>query len=814
MSFISPIIDVLTQPQGVLMYHLLMLLIMIAALGMALVEWRRRRQRKVRHILIAFACLLLLRIILIGMQALWQSGIVASTTAFIMIPPLERLLTVVGTGLLCWAFLAPAPRTSWVPDALLVANAIAALLSYSVLVPLWYMDLQTYPGVYPYYTLHWQDRFWTVWQLGLLIMACVLFVLRKIEERELLLAAFGFLFLGNLLHLIAFYPQELPRLPVWARLGEMVAFPFLTVVVYRIVNKELRSASQELQTASVDSLRQTQELRLLIEASRTIGDSLDLDTILESVAQSMVLALDADQCAIILKDEAKDNKMQLAASYNALGGEESKVKVSFLSQEQPLIKKAIDRNSQLIPRDIRGNPEVKTLYTVLGSDQSGPLIIQPLNLHDEPLGVIIVANNRTKRAFSASQGSICQALAAQAAPAIKNGRRYQALSKEIGRLNRAVHRQQSEALHSKQLILGNIADGIVVSDENDKVVTVNSAAERILGVDNESLVGKDVRDILGGLSWQSATDTEQISSAIVVRESEGREIPPLQTVSTVGEKRIRADMIPVMLDDGNFWGIVTTLRDITEEAKAEQSKTHLIGNISEELRTPMTSIRSYTDILLAEVVGILGKAQREYMQKIQINVERVEQMLEELAEIITVDMRRAKIQTRPLDLERIIYEAVSDAREEMTLKEVELNFDLPDELPAVRGDPATVQQVLVNLLYNAFDLSPVGGNVDIKVTAEPGTEWEKQVSEQPRYLAISISDEGPSISAQTRQRILASTPEETSPSAPDSAEIDLRLTIAKSLIEAQGGRFWVESEGDAGNTFSFILPLAQEGKES
>jgi PAS domain S-box-containing protein len=681
MSFISPIIDLFTQPQSTFMYHLLILLIINAALGMALLEWRRTRQRKAFNILIGFAGLLLMRVILMAVDVLARSGILASSTAITMVPPLERLLAVVGTGLLCWAFLAPAPRSSSVPAALLVVNSIAALLSYAVLVPLWQMDLQTYPNLYPHYTLHWQDRFWTVWQLGLLIFACVLCMLRKIEERQLLFTGFGFLFLGNLLHLIAAYPQELPHLPVWARLGEMVAFPLFTVVVYLIVNKELRSASQELRTASVSSLRQTQELKLLIEASRTVGDSLDLDTTLENVAQSIVLALDADHCAIILKDEAEDNKMQLAASYNALGGEAPKTKVGFLLREQPLIKRAIDRKSQLIPRDAQSSPEVKTVYTILGTADTGPLIVQPLFLEDELLGVIIVANGKTKRAFSATQGGVCQALAAQVAPAIKNGRRYEAVRKEIRRLNHALRSQEAQALHSRQLLLENIADGIIVSNENDRVVAVNDAAERILDLDSESLIGKDVRDILSGLSWQSSAEMEESGSAIVVREAEGRELPPLQTVSQIGEKRIRADMIPVMLDDGNFWGIVTTLRDITEETKAEKMKTHLIANISEELRTPMTSIRSYSDILLAEVVGILGKAQREYMQKIQTNVERIEQMLDELAEITTVDVTRAKIQGRPLDLERLIYQAVSETREEMTLKEVTVHFDLPDELP-------------------------------------------------------------------------------------------------------------------------------------
>ena len=82
--------------------------------------------------------------------------------------------------------------------------------------------------------------------------------------------------------------------------------------------------------------------------------------------------------------------------------------------------------------------------------------------------------------------------------------------------------------------------------------------------------------------------------------------------------------------------------------EAREPKTHLVAHISEELRTPMTSVRSYADIWLAEVVGILGKAQREYMQKIQSNVERVEEMLADLTEIAAVDTGKAKIQARPL----------------------------------------------------------------------------------------------------------------------------------------------------------------------
>ncbi len=814
MAFVSAVIDLLTEPQGGFIYHLLILLIIQAALGMALTEWRRSHRRGALRILIAFGSLLLMRAILAGMEVLKQLGALPSPTTLIIVPPLEGLFTIVGTGFLCWAFLVPPSTKSRVPDVLLTVNSSAGLLAYAVLVPLWYIDLQANPSLYPYYTLHWQDSLWGAWQAVLLLLACVLCLVRKIEQRELLFAAFGALLVGNLLHLMLVYPQEPPHIPVWTRLGEIVAFPLLVVVVYRIVNKERPSVTEELDVASVSSLRQTQELSLLIQTSRTVSDSLDLDTILENVAKSVVLALDADHCVIILKDEAGKDKMQLVASHDAHDAKAKlKGKVRFFLQEQPLIKRAVDRKSQFLLRDTRGDPAAKALHTILGLSDGGPLMIQPLFLQDELLGVIVLANNRTKAVFSAAQGSICQTLAAQMALAIRNGQRYQALSNEVARLNRSLRGEQADALRTKQFILENVVDGIIVSNENDKVVTANSAAQRILGMDSESLIGKDVRDILGGLSWQREADLEAGGSASVVKIDEGSEIPPLQTVSTIGGKKVRANMVPVMVDGDKFWGIVTTLRDITEESRTEETKTRLITNISEELRTPLTSIKSYSDILLAEVAGMLTRAQGEYLQKIQTNVERMQEMLDNLYEVTAVDTTRVRIQARPFDVEKIMYQAVNQTRQEMIAKQLKLSFDLPDELPVGHGDPASVQQILVNLLHNAFDLSPAGGNVDIRVTIEPGTEWQTPGTKRPRYLVISISDEGPNITSQRQQRILASNAEERKPPAPGSAEIDLRLAVVKSLVEAQAGRFWAESAGDTGNTFSFILPLAEERKE-
>jgi hypothetical protein len=145
MLFISAVIDLFTQPQGGFTYHLLLLLIIEAALAMALIQWRRNGQGRALAVPVALASLLLIRSILVGMEVLERLGVLPSIPMLIMGPAVERLFIIVGAGFLCWTFLLPSPKSLRVPDMLFGINSVAALQSHSVLIPSWQGRVDTRP---------------------------------------------------------------------------------------------------------------------------------------------------------------------------------------------------------------------------------------------------------------------------------------------------------------------------------------------------------------------------------------------------------------------------------------------------------------------------------------------------------------------------------------------------------------------------------------------------------------------------------------------------------------------------------------------
>ena len=265
MSVIFDLIAQLSRPPGGLVYHLITLFTIEASLGMALSQWRRVPRQRLSRLIVAFGGLLLARGVLIVLALLAQMGFLTFTA---LAPPLERFFDTASVILLCWAFVLPTLHLdARVSPIFLLANLSVAIAMSLVLTPLWWAAFSLDSTLD--YSRHWQVILWECWQILLLGLACSVLVRRKSEEQDILLGAFACLLGGHLLQLL--YPSELPHVAGWERLATLVAYPLLTVVVYRFVHaeqdvstgelrSELDSYVQDLQTISKEALRQRQQL--------------------------------------------------------------------------------------------------------------------------------------------------------------------------------------------------------------------------------------------------------------------------------------------------------------------------------------------------------------------------------------------------------------------------------------------------------------------------------------------------------------------------------------------------------------------------
>jgi signal transduction histidine kinase len=224
----------------------------------------------------------------------------------------------------------------------------------------------------------------------------------------------------------------------------------------------------------------------------------------------------------------------------------------------------------------------------------------------------------------------------------------------------------------------------------------------------------------------------------------------------------------------------------------------------------MTSITGYTDLLLGESVGFIGDMQRKFLQRIKANIERMGSMLNDLIGVTAIDAGQLEIRPVILHMAEVIEDTIIGARAQLEEKEITLNMHLPEGMPPVEADPDSVRQIMNNLLGNALKATPIKGIIDIfaarfEEEAETGLD-----SESAAFLRISIRDTGGGIAEKDRERVFERFYRAERPLIEGLGETGVGMAIVKSLVEAHGGRVWVESEIGYGSTFHFLLPICEQ----
>ena len=802
MSVIFDLIAQLSRPPGGLVYHLVTLFTIEASLGMALGQWRRVPRQRLGRLIVAFGGLLLTRGVLMALALLAQMGFL---TFAALAPPLERFFDTASVILLCWAFVLPTLQLdARVSSIFLLANFSVATAMGLVLTSLWWSAFGLDSTLD--YSRHWQVILWECWQILLLGLACSVLMRRKSEEQNMLLGAFGCLLGGHLLQLL--YPPELPHVAGWERLATLVAYPLLTVVVYRSVHaeldasreelrSELSSYVQDLQTISKESLRQRQEFSTLLETGRMVNASLDLAEVLQRAVDSVALGANADYGVIALSEPSSDDQMRVLAGYDPLGRPDWEASdIRFSLSRHRLIKHAVRRRRQIMFQEMEESAQLLALHALLGSVEMGPLIVQPLVHKDESLGVIILSNSRTKRRFTQDDGRLCEALASQVTAAIANARLYQHVSDLL--------RTRQEEASQRRAILESIADGVVVADAQGRVIMANAAAERIFETPRAELIGHGISRFYKGL-FQEKGPFDYAQDRPLPGVTPPSRAGFLQSTFELGEKTIRGSLAPVYLPEGELLGVVAVFRDITKEAAAEWAKSRFITTVSHELRTPMTSVKGYLELLIGGMAGEINATQKRFLSTIKINADRMINVINNMIYISDLDRAPLQLQLKPTDVVEQLNEAVAAIREQFEARDLALSLEVADDLPLARADPTRLQQVLNNLLSNACKFTYPGGQIKIGAQLYEGNRLEADSS---GFLLVYIADTGVGIASEEREKIFEPFYRAENPLEVEAAGVGVGLTIARSLIQAHGGRMWVESEPGQGSVFYFTLPLS------
>ena len=280
-------------------------------------------------------------------------------------------------------------------------------------------------------------------------------------------------------------------------------------------------------------------------------------------------------------------------------------------------------------------------------------------------------------------------------------------------------------------------------------------------------------------------------------ESEASPLPALHD-ALAGEAQIehRGRTLAVTaahLSDRPEDGVVWTVRDVSERARLERLKSEFVATASHELRSPLTSIKGFAELLL-RTKG-LGDRQREFTETIVLSTNRLVDLVNDLLDVTRIEAGRLELQRRPMQLADVVDEVVALMRPRFEDKEQVLDVDAADA-PAALGDPARLRQVVTNLLTNAHLYTPVGGRVGIRVAGEP--DW----------VALSISDTGSGMTEEQVAHIFDRFYRGAMDGGEKQPGTGLGLSIVRSLVDLHHGTVDVESAPGAGTTFTVRVPRA------
>lgn len=354
-----------------------------------------------------------------------------------------------------------------------------------------------------------------------------------------------------------------------------------------------------------------------------------------------------------------------------------------------------------------------------------------------------------------------------------------------------------EQLEQTGPALGQTEDGrftgILVGDEGGRIIVASQAIHRLLGKPRAELMDARLETLFDDAHWRNT-----VSRVLEAMDAPGN----VTTVSLeLGQRMVQAEV--TRLPENESWpGRVAAVFYLAEGSTV---RSETVASLIQALRTPMTSITGYTDLLLGEKVGILGESQRQFLLRIEANIDRMEALLNDLVKASDVDAGQIELAPEPVDVVEVLQEVLGSFSARLNEKGLTIRAELMPDLPAVYADRDSLHQVLLNLVSNAALASKPETEIALRARVE---ERPDELEGLPPYLLVSVTDTGGGIAPGDQRHVFRRFYGANNPQIEGLGETGVGLSLAKALIEANGGRIWVESKMGVGSTFSFILPVS------
>ncbi|RAL26833.1 two-component system histidine kinase PnpS [Thermoflavimicrobium daqui] len=359
------------------------------------------------------------------------------------------------------------------------------------------------------------------------------------------------------------------------------------------------------------------------------------------------------------------------------------------------------------------------------------------------------------------------------------------LGQAINRMAYSLQRQMERVRKNKRRLLSvieSMESGLLMINAEGKINLANRAFEQMFGLPASDLIGSLYKEVLSSYDLSSYIN-EVAEKGIKLRQELHIYYPE--------ERILDASFTPMWMETSGC-GVVIVFHDLTAIRRLEQLRKDFVANVSHELKTPITSIRGFSETLL-DGAHQDPEICREFLQIILDESIRLQRLISDLLDLSRIESKRVNIIKKSVSIQSLVHSVVKTLEDQIRNKEMELTIQISSDFQ-VQVDPDSFQQILINLLTNAINYTGVGGKISL-MAVDRKEEWKLQ-----------IKDTGIGIPKEDLPRIFERFYRVDKARARASGGTGLGLAIVKHLVEIHDGKIQVDSEVGKGTNFTLTFP--------
>jgi len=366
------------------------------------------------------------------------------------------------------------------------------------------------------------------------------------------------------------------------------------------------------------------------------------------------------------------------------------------------------------------------------------------------------------------------------------------LERETERLRIERERSLKDIANEKSrtlTIINHMADGVLVTDQNGYIVLNNPAVTRVLGLEEETPLGKHIS------KWVGNEDlTHMVEEVLKIKDPKAQGISQELAWGDPPKNFLVAHSAPVRSEQGEIFGSVTIFNDITRLKELDQMKSEFVDMVSHELRSPLSSIRQKLSLMVDGFIGEINDEQKQIVNRVQHRIDGLIGMISNLLDLSRIEAGRLVQQKERIALPEVIDEVVELMAQEAEEKGLKFEVTIDAQLFSIHADRQSIETVITNLLSNALKYNREGGRVSISA------------QNRGEFIELKVADTGVGVSKENLPRIFDRFYRIRSDYTRKVIGSGIGLPLVKAIIEAHFGTITVESKPGKGTTFTVLLP--------